>query len=49
MDAATFNSVTRGQFLKTIPVIVERQKAQAALPESARKLLGVGFVKQVGR
>lgn len=48
MDAATFNSVTRGQFLKTIPVIVERQKAQAALPESARKLLEGEFVKRIG-
>lgn len=37
MDAATFNTVTRGQFLKTVPTIVERKKACEALPESIRR------------
>ncbi len=48
MDAVTFNSVTRGQFLKTIPVIVERKKACDALPESVRMMIENRDVKQIG-
>lgn len=48
MDAATFNSVTRGQFLKTIPVIIERKKACEALPESVRTMIENRVIKQIG-
>lgn len=39
MDSVTFNSVIRGQFLKTIPQIIERQEAKRKLPAETRKLL----------
>ena len=39
MDSVTFNSVIRGQFLKTIPQIIERQEAKRKLPADTRKLL----------
>lgn len=39
IGAATVNSVIRGQFLKTVPVIIERQKAQKLLPENVKLLL----------
>ena len=48
MDAVTFNSVTRGQFLKTIPVIIERKKACEALPESARTMIENRAITQIG-
>lgn len=39
MDSVTFNSVIRGQFLKTIPQIIERQEAKKKLPAETRKIL----------
>ena len=39
MDSVTFNSVIRGQFLKTIPQIIERQEAKKKLPAETRRLL----------
>lgn len=39
MDSVTFNSVIRGQFLKTIPRLIERQEAKKKLPAEARKIL----------
>lgn len=47
MDAATFNSVIRGQFLKTIPTITERKKVRAALPQSVTAALNDN-IKQIG-
>lgn len=49
MDSATFNSVTRGQFLKTVNLITERQKAQKIAESEMQKLLGNGmnFLKGV--
>lgn len=39
MDSVTFNSVIRGQFLKTIPQIIERQEAKKKLPAETRIVL----------
>lgn len=39
MDSMTFNSVIRGQFLKTIPQLIERQEAKKKLPAETRKIL----------
>ena len=39
MDSVTFNSVIRGQFLKTIPQIIERQEAKKKLPAETKRLL----------
>lgn len=40
MDAATFNTVIKGQFLKTIETIIEKQKAMERLPENVKQLIG---------
>lgn len=40
IDASSFNTVTRGQFLKSIGTIMEREERQAALPPSMRGMLG---------
>lgn len=39
LDSGTFNSVIRGQFLKTIPQLIERQEAKKKLPAETRKIL----------
>jgi hypothetical protein len=48
IDTETLNTVTRGQFLKTIGEISEREEAQDALPESVRNAITQGFIKQLG-
>lgn len=39
MDISAFNTVTRGQFLKTVPVLVERENAQGQLTQEIRDML----------
>ena len=39
-DIKTVNTVVRGQFLKTIKEIQEREKVQEQLPENVRKAIG---------
>lgn len=39
LDVDTFNTVTRGQFLKTIKDIMDREKVQDALPDNIKQLL----------
>jgi hypothetical protein len=48
IDTETLNTVTRGQFLKTIGEISEREEAQDALPEPVRNAITQGFIKQLG-
>lgn len=45
-EKSVFNSVTRGQFLKTIPQITERLKVSKQLPEHVKTMLGsVGLLE----
>lgn len=46
MDITAFNTVTRGQFLKTVPILAEREKAQQQLPQNVRDILS-GAVKSL--
>ena len=42
-DITTVNTVIRGQFLKTIGEIKEREETQSQLPENVRKALGTNL------
>ena len=45
MDAATLGTVTKGQFLKQIGSIRQRQEFEAQLPDAARRLLAASYKK----
>ena len=40
IDEETFNTVTRGQFMKALPIMKQRQEFHDALPESIKNVVG---------
>lgn len=48
IDVDTFNTVTRGQFMRAIPIMKQRQEFHDALPESIKNVVGqLGGVKRM--